>query len=254
MKKSQSINIVKTLLFLIILVFTNACGTINLVSEAQDDFNKAARNENATKFDSETLGLLQVGDSYDSAYMKINEALKKEGQLKNDGLLGTAYTLKALCEWKLGNYTLALTTRDLALKELSGQPRDEVIMKALPALIKTDQANAKLMASQKNTNNRISIELEEYNTIKAIIDGALIDYDEAIVGNSTHSIGNYIEMSKTSAVVILHRAAGLLSGEIGKKKRKEINEKYVIPRLQMLEKRFGKESVIYKQYKFILGQ
>jgi hypothetical protein len=70
-------------------------------------------------------------------------------QLQADGLWGTALTLKALTQWRLGMFDKALATAGEAGQNAGAQmyPRDRALIAALPGLIKTDQAYNKILAS-----------------------------------------------------------------------------------------------------------
>jgi len=121
--------------------------------EAHDAFNQAAATENAQRFDANpavsAASLVTVRSGYASALLSISKIdANDEKSLRADGLWGTALTLKALCEWRLGKFDQAL---DIANKEAgnstAGQifPRDRALLAALPGLIMTDQAYDKIL-------------------------------------------------------------------------------------------------------------
>lgn len=146
-----------------LLLFTlwnaTACAHLIYLDQAQNSFNKGATLENRER---ENLG--KAGDSwafdpmagqealvnspemyYSVAYGQVRKALQREPKLKKNGVFSTALTIRALCEWKLGDYKNAEESAKESLKAMksNGQirlPRDEAIMTALPGLIKTDQA------------------------------------------------------------------------------------------------------------------
>ena len=151
-----------------------------------------------------------------------------------------------------------MATQQLALKELSGQPRDIIIMKALPGLIKTDQANEKLTESYRIERDDLVIDLSAYTSIKSSVDSALNDFESAISGNMGHPIVSYIEMSRISSIVILFRASNIIDNNtdaaVKRDIREDVREKYVKPELEELEKLLGNNSSIYIYYRGILGQ
>ena len=65
----------------------------------------------------------------------------RERPLKADSLLGTAYTLKALLEWRLGDFNSSINTVEKTrIDNVKLFPRDRALLDALPSLIKNDQA------------------------------------------------------------------------------------------------------------------
>jgi tetratricopeptide (TPR) repeat protein len=131
------------------------CASINHLREAQDAFNQAAATENALRFDTKAsdaaAGLIAVRSGYASALLSLEklEDSKEQAQLRNDGLWGTALTLKALTQWRLGQFDKAIATADQAKQNAGDQvyPRDQAVMMALPGLVKTDQAYDKIVRS-----------------------------------------------------------------------------------------------------------
>jgi hypothetical protein len=130
------------------------CADVNRLREAQDSFNQAAAAENALRFDTKaadaTASLASVRSGYASALLsleKLDHDKKIEAQLRNDQLLGTALTLKALVQWRLGQSSNAIVTAGLARQNAGDQiyPRDLAVITALPGLVKTDQAYDKIL-------------------------------------------------------------------------------------------------------------
>lgn len=149
----------------LLLLFTlwSAAGCTHLIylDQAQHSFNKAATLENAQRFSGAQADdwakesqvaqqALEPANSpgfyYNLAYGQVRKSLRRRGDLKKNGVLSTAYTLQALCEWKLGNHLLAEESAKKSLDAMKASqvrlPRDEAMMKALPGLMKTDQAYA----------------------------------------------------------------------------------------------------------------
>src|SRR5688572_9268208 len=134
------------------------CASTNRLREAQDAFNQAAAAENTLRFDAKasdavtSLGAVRSG--YASALLSLDklENSKDESRLRNDGLWGTALTLKALTQWRLGQFDKAIATAELAKQSASDQtyPRDQAIVAALPGLVKTDQAYSKILLTNSS--------------------------------------------------------------------------------------------------------
>lgn len=96
----------------------------------------------------EALTSLSPSSYYNIAYAEVKEALKKSGKLEQDSLMGNAYTLQALCEWKLKRYNQAVISSRKAIGyfdtyEKAGlfMPRDKAVMKALTGLVEIDRVN-----------------------------------------------------------------------------------------------------------------
>ena len=137
----------------LLAVIIAGCASTNRLREAQDAFNQAAAAENALRFDAKasdavtSLGAVRSG--YASALLSLDklENSKDESRLRSDGLWGTALTLKALTQWRLGQFDKAIATADLAKQNAGNQtyPRDQAVVAALPGLVKTDQAYSKIL-------------------------------------------------------------------------------------------------------------
>ena len=134
---------------LLTLVLISSCATIEHardLREAQELFNTAAELENQLSIDASAnqsitqSGRISTGYTTSLAMVTflINE---KEDDLRKDNLLGTAYVLKALSEWKLGQYKAAQATSTAAQNSnASFFPRDEALLAAISGLIKNDTA------------------------------------------------------------------------------------------------------------------
>jgi hypothetical protein len=143
---------------LLLAVWAVGCASINYLREAQDAFNQAAAAESTLRFESTSpvdgnasataAAWSSARNGYTSALLSL-EKLDAEDQrrLRADGLWGTALTLKALSQWRLGLFDKALVTADEARTTASDQvyPRDQALLLALPGLIKTDQAYDKIL-------------------------------------------------------------------------------------------------------------
>lgn len=137
----------------LLLTLAAGCASVNRLREAQDAFNQAAAAENALRFDAKPSdaigGLVSVRSGYASALLSLGKLAhsKDEAQLRKDGLWGTALTLKALSQWRLGQFDQAIATAQLARETAGSQiyPRDLALITALPGLVKTDQAYDKAL-------------------------------------------------------------------------------------------------------------
>lgn len=134
-------------------VLIAGCVNINRLREAQDAFNQAAAAENALKFDTSAhdavASLGGVRSGYASALLSLEQLNgANQRKLQADGLWGTALTLKALTQWRLGMFDQALATAQQARESASDPmyPRDRAVLAALPGLIKTDQAYNKILS------------------------------------------------------------------------------------------------------------
>ena len=141
-----------------LLFLAAGCQTVSSLRDAQDTFNRAAAAENALRTDlnrplesggaDTMIGLGAVRSGYASALLLLNRITSESAdKLRNDQLLGDALTLKALCEWRLGQFSNAVATAQSAQSAAADQlfPRDRALLRALPGLIKTDQAYQKIM-------------------------------------------------------------------------------------------------------------
>ena len=163
------------LLILAIFLLSGCVSHVKDLRDAQDQFNMAASLENQMKLDPRNIDASAVGSitaSYRLSLTMISNLLdKNKGDLEKDNLLGVAYTLKALTEWRLGDYTSARTTAASGkqLPEGSLFPRDRALLEALPGLIKNDQAYQHLVEGNY-----------PYVDIKRLLTESLRDLDEGM--------------------------------------------------------------------------
>ncbi len=145
-------------LALVLSLFVAGCQTASSLRDAQDIFNRAAAAENALRSDlsrplegsgADTMtGLGAVRGGYAGALLVLNRITSGSAdKLRNDQLLGDALTLKALCEWRLGRFSTAVATAQSAQSAAADQlfPRDRALLRAMPGLIKADQAYQKIL-------------------------------------------------------------------------------------------------------------
>ena len=163
------------LALLLFLLVTGCVSHVQQLREAQDEFNRGATLENEIRFDprkADAAALGNVTASYRLALNALNDLTnQKREELEKDNLIGVAYTLKALAEWRLGDYAATLDTVNAAKDYPQGvlYPRDRILLMALRGLVKNDQA-FKLMVDKKGS----------YEQIKTLLTEALQNIDEVM--------------------------------------------------------------------------
>lgn len=128
------------------LVLTTGCASVNYVREAQVAFNEAATADNAMRFDEGyATQSLSASAGYAAAVSSVerleadNAALNRA---KADKLYGVSLAIKAMSQWRLGNWDEAHKAAILAIDSDQLGTRDAVLMAALPGLVRNDQAVA----------------------------------------------------------------------------------------------------------------
>jgi tetratricopeptide (TPR) repeat protein len=135
----------KVFVLLLLSILITACVShVKELREAQSQFNQAASLENELQIDMEAGDAIAMSTISTSSYRQTVKILSdlldsKRQAMEEDSLLGTAYTLKAYAEWRLGDYEAAVTTSTAAM-EAKMFPRDLALITALRGLIKNDQA------------------------------------------------------------------------------------------------------------------
>ncbi len=254
------------IILLLSAIFLSACQTSYLAnySSAQKHFNTASQIQMNLVFEP-VLGANAENAVIESNQIQSNFALahklisviieNNEPALANDQLLGNAYTIKALSEWKLGKTDEALSTQALAQKHIDQLfPRDRALMTALPGLIKADQANAKLLSE------------EDYYVVKDLIigsHGAFVDFDNALkLVDEKHPVRFYFIMSKLAAIRTVQVATKLLDPGKAPDERRFLNNNYIDSLFIIFEKELkhmklytepsGKK--IFNYWKYLLGK
>ncbi len=184
-------------LFILAIFLLSGCVShVQELRQAQDQFNMAASLENQMKLDPRNIDASAVGSvtaSYRLSLTMISDLIdKKKGDLEKDSLLGVAYTLKALTEWRLGDYSSARTTAASGrqLPEGSLFPRDRALLDALPGLIKNDQAYQHLTEGNY-----------PYTDIKRLLTESLRDLDEGMkVGSAGENLRLFFLLSKLAVL------------------------------------------------------
>lgn len=142
----------KTYTTILGFLLLTACGGFKELQNAQDHFSKAASIELQNQFDPQNISLDHPDNWYQLAYSNVKKALQNTPSLERDSLLGMAYSLKALCEWKLQKYQLAEISRKAALNRIKTANRNYALMTALPDLIHMDVTTAALKQTFLNIN------------------------------------------------------------------------------------------------------
>ncbi len=153
------------------LLVSGCISHVKELRDAQEQFNTAAGIENRIRLnsDGEAGDAVVLRGQADAAYrlsaVMLAEVIRENRkELLRDKLLGNAYTVKALAEWRLGEYAAALHTLEESRAEKAAEiyPRDKALQTALEGLIMNDQAVAHMRARDY-----------EYRAVKDLLSGAL---------------------------------------------------------------------------------
>jgi hypothetical protein len=182
----------------LLTLLVTGCVSVNRLHEAQDSFNQAAAAENAARLDANpsaaAASLVSVRAGYASALLSLAKLEPKDEQsLQQDGLWSTALTLKALCQWRLGQYNQALDSANAAQTTTTNQlyPRDRALLVALPGLIKTDQAYAKIFSNAP---------MAEVEALLTGPNGAIADIQNArALTDTNHPVQIYLIQAQLAA-------------------------------------------------------
>lgn len=133
------------------VLFLSGCATpnVDLVRQAQDNYNRAAQLDNQSRlfgsYDVQQQDIarqVSINSMYGSVISSL-DGLKPEAiqQIQADGLWGNLQTIKAISQWRLGLYAEAALTAEMALTFTQNNlPRDQAINQMMPNLIRNDQA------------------------------------------------------------------------------------------------------------------
>ncbi len=186
----------KFFLLLLIFVLSGCVSHIQTLRDAQDEFNRAASLENALKVDpnqGDVVTLVNINASYRLSLKILSDLIsEKRADLEKDNLIGVAYTLKALTEWRLGEYQAALGTIRI-VKEYPDNtllPRDKAMVEALRGLIKNDQAYIRMAARDY-----------PYEDIKTLLKDSLGDVDKGLgIPGAGENLRLYLLMAKLAVL------------------------------------------------------
>lgn len=166
----------------VLLVFLSSCSTVlrvehaSKLQEAQDLFNEASEMENALKTEAITEGFMPLDNRIDATYRTSHAMVsslirEQRAAMTTDNILGTAYTLKALIEWRLEDYSSALhTVREVDSLNVNIFPRDEALLSALPSLISNDTAKQLMDSRSENLDTVATLLNESINGLHALTD------------------------------------------------------------------------------------
>jgi tetratricopeptide (TPR) repeat protein len=219
-KFNKSSALIKCLVLCSILVtflWVSGCSTTNHLREAQDAFNKAAALDNQLRVDPLSLDqkdetLLTMGMNKNNLYASVINSLNKLAesdiqQYKTDKLWGNVLALKAMAQWRLGDFDSARKTAGEA-KELESQlhPRDRALIRSLPGLIKIDEAFSKIYLNPGQLPEG-KTKSQNFKEIKQLLESGVDDIEKvrAIV-NRDHPVQSYLLQSQLAAYVNLIQA------------------------------------------------
>lgn len=154
--KNQPMKKSLTYLFsFLLLILVSSCAHLNKLDLAQRNFSQGATIENNARLLQQPIAI-SPDAYYKLSYAAVKESLKKRSKLNEDGLLGNAYALQALCEWKLRKYALASSDAKIALTYLTDKDnpnalltRDAAVMKSMDALINLELLSVAVFDSLK---------------------------------------------------------------------------------------------------------
>ncbi len=217
-------------LFTLLLLLSACVPYLTHYNKAQESFNEAAELDNKLKLkieDEEDFELLspksQVQIKYLTALNAIDKVLRgNTGKLQQDGLLASAYTIKALSEWKTERYDASIATARNGLSALAkaksagmkAMPRDAAILTAIPGLIKADQAADMVKAPQEQRN---------YENIANKVQNGLNDIDVALEqAPKGHPVKKYLYTVKLAMLETWLTASADLKGDTGREASQKI--------------------------------
>ncbi len=177
-------------------------GHIQTLREAEEAFSRAAERENRERLDPNAplASLAESATGYRVAAQMVNDLVNTQREeLRRDNLLCTAYLIQAMSLWRLGENDAAVQVaaqgRDCAPPAPTADttPRDRVVLYAIPALVRIDQANA-LVVNQTASE-------AEFDRAKSEIDRAVRILEEAQrMTSRDHPVRGYLMTSKLAAL------------------------------------------------------
>jgi hypothetical protein len=194
--------------------FDTTITSVNHLREAQVSFNESASLENENQMntldplttkemENEVGNTIAIQNGYASALLSINKIYPSERvQLKSDKILGNVLFLKAMAQWRIGDFESALGTADLALQEAQDHlyPRDTAVLAALPGLIKTDLAFKKIKKMEKGAEENLNMFSEIDRRLSYKEGGAVNDIGKARKKvNKEHEVNIYLIQAQLSA-------------------------------------------------------
>ncbi len=194
----------RCLLGVVLVLGLAGCGIghIQTLREAEEAFSRASERENRERLDP-NAPLASLGESatgYRVAAQMVNDLVATQREeLRRDNLLCTAYLIQAMSLWRLGENDAAVQVaaqgRDCVPPAPTADttPRDRVVLYAIPALVRIDQANA-LVVNQTASE-------AEFDKAKSEIDRAVRILEEALrMASRDHPVRGYLMTSNLAAL------------------------------------------------------
>ena len=198
---------------LAVAIFSYGCGVAHIRSlrDAQATFSRAAEIENRERFGDPTAlsDMTEATTGYRVAAQMLDELIaRNKNNLQKDNLLCTAYVIRAMSLWRLGDHDRARSTATQAQEGSSCAPgndaslvlpRERALLRALPGLVRIDQANAKV-GNDKH-------DVEDFVAIKGLVRDARDDLHaaQALVPHN-HPVQVYLLISELAAVRVWQAA------------------------------------------------
>jgi hypothetical protein len=200
--------LIKGLVLICFVILASGCGIrhIQALRDAETVFNRASEADNRERF-SNAEGITSAGSAladYRLAAKMLDDLIRRErGNLENDRLLCTAVAVQALSLWRIGEHDSALSATNSARScldttEASPAPRDSALLRAVPGLVRIDQAKAKVDNGKPG----------DLPSIRQLISDAHRDLNEA--GRfvpSDHPLREYLLLSHLAATRVLQESA-----------------------------------------------
>ena len=187
------------LIIFLCCILISSCVTIEHardLREAQDLFNMAAELENQLTLDASANESIaqsgRISSGYTTSLAMVTFLIdEKADDLRKDNLLGTAYVLKTLTEWKLGQYDAAQATAQAAVtSNATFFPRDEALLTAISGLIKNDLAY-----------EHMTLKTGDYAETIAMFSSAITEMGQGISDNpNLHHIRLYLLTSQLASL------------------------------------------------------
>ncbi len=210
---------IKTFLVVILISCVTGCinntiTSVNHLREAQVAFNRSALLENQNHMDTlnplttkemrtEVGNTIAIQNGYASALLSINKIYPSEKvQLRSNKILGNVLFLKAMAQWRIGDFENALGTADLALQEARDNlyPRDTAVLAALPGLIKIDLAFKRIKKMEEGAEGNLNVFSEIDRRLSYKEGGAVNDIWKARAKvNKEHEVNIYLIQAQLSA-------------------------------------------------------
>jgi hypothetical protein len=209
----------KFLIPFIIALTLSSCASINHVREAQSAFSDAASVDNSARFEPGFAEQsLAASAGYAAAIVSVENLegdSKALQQARDDQLYGVALAIKSMSHWRLDNWQQAMDASTQALEEPLGS-RDQALMKAMPGLIKNDQAYAQLSTrtfSCDGFDNSMPAKLEcsdaNFDGVIEQLTGAFTDLNQARESApANHPVRGYLAFSALATWENLANACG----------------------------------------------